>query len=326
MIHGGGGRGGGGSDSLGKQGSGSLGAAPGAGADGHAGVGDRSRAGPQGGSSPGERKGDGLEQGGAGEGRRGRPRSRHYVCQAAYGFLGDVMCLSEGLRFMGPSRWAHAGQGRCASLCVCLRACMCRLCVFFVCWRDGGGEGGLRVFLLVCACVCMSACMQSSSCACRRVRVCFSVERGRAFLFAQAVIGKNGHDAFGALQVRGGQRRAWTGHAFGLLVPTCRGQRTVCTRHVSGLLVRACRDQRRVWAGHVFGVHVRTCRDQKAWAGHVFCLLVHTCRYDLAGFLQLVKLQSYRLQVWLTGRVLWPRPMACCSALPAHHGVQFCVV
>ena len=29
---------------------------------------------------------------------------RHFVCQAAYGFLGDVMRFSEGLRFLGPSR------------------------------------------------------------------------------------------------------------------------------------------------------------------------------------------------------------------------------
>ncbi|GFH29566.1 hypothetical protein HaLaN_28250, partial [Haematococcus lacustris] len=46
---------------------------------------------------------------GAGAGSRGvgLPAAallgRHFVCQAAYGFLGDVMRLSEGLRFLGPA-------------------------------------------------------------------------------------------------------------------------------------------------------------------------------------------------------------------------------
>jgi len=34
---------------------------------------------------------------------------KHFVCQAAYGFLGDVMRTSESLRFMGPSRYEVAG-------------------------------------------------------------------------------------------------------------------------------------------------------------------------------------------------------------------------
>ncbi|GAX83936.1 hypothetical protein CEUSTIGMA_g11360.t1 [Chlamydomonas eustigma] len=34
---------------------------------------------------------------------------RHFVCQAAYGFLGDVMKFSEGLRVLGPSRYDLAG-------------------------------------------------------------------------------------------------------------------------------------------------------------------------------------------------------------------------
>lgn len=29
---------------------------------------------------------------------------KYFVCQAAYGFLGDVMSMSEGMRALGPSR------------------------------------------------------------------------------------------------------------------------------------------------------------------------------------------------------------------------------
>ncbi|KAJ9533266.1 hypothetical protein QJQ45_018391 [Haematococcus lacustris] len=50
---------------------------------------------------------------GAGSGGVGLPAAallgRHFVCQAAYGFLGDVMRLSEGLRFLGPARYDIAG-------------------------------------------------------------------------------------------------------------------------------------------------------------------------------------------------------------------------
>ncbi len=35
--------------------------------------------------------------------------TRHFVCQAAYGFLGDVMHFSEGLRCLGPSRYDVSG-------------------------------------------------------------------------------------------------------------------------------------------------------------------------------------------------------------------------
>jgi hypothetical protein len=38
--------------------------------------------------------------------------ARNFVCQAAYGFLGDVMKRSESLRFMGPGRWvSDCGPG-----------------------------------------------------------------------------------------------------------------------------------------------------------------------------------------------------------------------
>ncbi len=30
---------------------------------------------------------------------------KYFVCQAAYGFLGDVMRMSEGMRGFGPGRW-----------------------------------------------------------------------------------------------------------------------------------------------------------------------------------------------------------------------------
>jgi len=52
--------------------------------------------------------GDGA--GGLGAGACGQPPAyKHFVCQAAYGFLGDVMRFSEGLRFLGPSRYDVAG-------------------------------------------------------------------------------------------------------------------------------------------------------------------------------------------------------------------------
>uniref|UniRef100_A0A7S3QT80 DAGKc domain-containing protein n=1 Tax=Dunaliella tertiolecta TaxID=3047 RepID=A0A7S3QT80_DUNTE len=57
-------------------------------------------------------QGQGNDVGGGPEGvmgRKDRLKSRHFMCQAAYGFLGDVMCLSEGLRFMGPARYDFAG-------------------------------------------------------------------------------------------------------------------------------------------------------------------------------------------------------------------------
>lgn len=44
---------------------------------------------------------------GAGQGSPPAPPPalpRFFVCQAAYGFLGDVMKFSERLRFMGPAR------------------------------------------------------------------------------------------------------------------------------------------------------------------------------------------------------------------------------
>ena len=31
---------------------------------------------------------------------------RYFCCMASYGFMGDVMRMSEGYRWMGPARWA----------------------------------------------------------------------------------------------------------------------------------------------------------------------------------------------------------------------------
>ncbi len=57
----------------------------------------------------GTEAGEGKGKGGAGAatasaGVGGGVSSRYFVCQAAYGFLGDVMHFSEGLRCLGPSR------------------------------------------------------------------------------------------------------------------------------------------------------------------------------------------------------------------------------
>lgn len=38
------------------------------------------------------------------------PQLRHFVCVANYGFLGDVMELSERLRWMGPVRCAQIDE------------------------------------------------------------------------------------------------------------------------------------------------------------------------------------------------------------------------
>jgi hypothetical protein len=39
---------------------------------------------------------------------------RYMCCMASYGFMGDVMRLSEGYRWMGPARWVKSGeQGWC---------------------------------------------------------------------------------------------------------------------------------------------------------------------------------------------------------------------
>lgn len=36
---------------------------------------------------------------------------RYMCCMASYGFMGDVMKLSEGFRWMGPARWAGGAAG-----------------------------------------------------------------------------------------------------------------------------------------------------------------------------------------------------------------------
>lgn len=125
-AQGNGGKGGKGIPGEGKeQGGGSAG-----GASGQGGVNGAGNGGGKGGSGEGEsdsmvshfqssaavggQSGGGGGAGGgggstAGQGPQGQVHgpqlmSRSFVCQAAYGFLGDVMSLSEGLRFMGPKR------------------------------------------------------------------------------------------------------------------------------------------------------------------------------------------------------------------------------
>eukprot|EP00967_Tisochrysis_lutea_P067395 scaffold87995_cov21-Tisochrysis_lutea.AAC.2 len=89
-------------------------------------------------------QGQGNDVGGGPEGvmgRKDRLKSRHFMCQAAYGFLGDVMCLSEGLRFMGPARGLgggclislHAPNPR-----LCLRALRMLNAVLALSWLAAG--------------------------------------------------------------------------------------------------------------------------------------------------------------------------------------------
>ncbi len=39
----------------------------------------------------------------------GDGQTRHSVCYAAYGYMGDLMRRSEGLRWLGPVRYSLAG-------------------------------------------------------------------------------------------------------------------------------------------------------------------------------------------------------------------------
>lgn len=69
---------------------------------------------------------------------------RYAVCVASYGYMGDLMRLSERLRFLGPARYGIAGaitllRGRAYNAEVCitghilLSCCISVLCLSYCC-------------------------------------------------------------------------------------------------------------------------------------------------------------------------------------------------